>query len=49
MKVYCCSYFGVGKKVVEWVKKNYENINYCYLVILNLNSKKFMYCIKIIY
>lgn len=49
MKVYRCSYPGAGKKAAEWVKKNYENTNHRYLVTLNLNSKKFTYCTKIIY
>ncbi|MFV0115097.1 hypothetical protein ACNF33_04585 [Staphylococcus aureus] len=49
MKVYRCSYPGAGKKAADWVKKNYENTNHRYLVTLNLNSKKFTYCTKIIY
>ncbi|CDR20492.1 TPA: hypothetical protein RRM88_000390 [Staphylococcus argenteus] len=49
MKVYRCTYPGAGKKAADWVKKNYENTNHRYLVTLNLNSKNFTYCTKIIY
>lgn len=49
MKVYRCTKPGAGQKAATWVKNNYENTNHRYLVTLNLNSKNFTYCTKIIY
>ncbi|MBO1200013.1 hypothetical protein J3T65_11630 [Staphylococcus simiae] len=49
MKVYRCTKPGAGQKAATWVKDNYENTDHRYLVTLNLNSKNFTYCTKIIY
>ncbi|WP_369041543.1 lipoprotein N-acylation protein LnsA [Staphylococcus warneri] len=49
IKIYRCAKPGAGKKAARWTKENYENTNHRYLVTLNLKSKHFTYCTKIIY
>lgn len=49
VKVYRCVKPGAGLQAAHWAKENYENSNSRYLITLNLTSKKFTYCTKIIY
>ena len=49
IKIYRCVKPGAGKKAAQWTKENYENTDNRYLVTLNLKSKRFTYCTKIIY
>jgi len=49
IKVYRCAKPGAGQKAADWAKNHYKDSDKTYLVTLNLKSKRFTYCTKIIY